>query len=90
MLTAAPGISNGCFFNLAARLARYTNNATYAQYAEQTWTWLQGVGLIDQKTWQVYDGAHVGSNCTDINRNTFSYVSAILVEGAAFMYNQVR
>jgi mannan endo-1,6-alpha-mannosidase len=30
-------ISNGCFFNLAARLAKYTGNDTYAQWADKTW-----------------------------------------------------
>jgi len=89
-LTPAAGISSGCFFNLGARLARYTNNATYAQFAEEAWNWLQGVGFIDQKDWLAYDGAHVETNCTDINKVTFSYVTAILAEGAAFMYNHVR
>jgi mannan endo-1,6-alpha-mannosidase len=35
-------ISNGCFFNLGARLARYTGNETYAKHAEETWNWLWG------------------------------------------------
>lgn len=35
----------------------------------------------------VYDGAHVENNCTDINKATFSYNAAILLQGAAFMYN---
>ncbi|KAL4732714.1 hypothetical protein ACLX1H_001733 [Fusarium chlamydosporum] len=80
-------IANGCFFNIGARLARYTGNETYAKHAEETWEWLWGVNYIDNEKWLVYDGGHVGKNCTDINKATFSYNAAILIQGAAFMYN---
>ncbi len=83
-------IANGVFFNLGARLARYTGNDTYAQRAEQTWDWLWSVGYIDNQDWHVYDGGHVEHNCTDINRLRMSYNPAVLVQGAAFMYNHVR
>lgn len=82
-------IANGCFFNLGARLARYTSNETYAKFAEETWDWLWAVEYIDHDNWMVYDGAHVEHNCTDINKATFSYNAAILLQGAAFMYNYV-
>jgi mannan endo-1,6-alpha-mannosidase len=81
-------IANGCFFNLAARLARYTDNATYAQSAVETWDWVTGVGLIDRE-YNVYDGGHIQFNCSDINRAQFSYNAAIFLEGAAFMYDFV-
>ncbi|KAF4504135.1 hypothetical protein G6O67_008746 [Ophiocordyceps sinensis] len=80
-------IANGCYFNIGARLARYTHNKTYADHADQTWDWLWGTGYIDNKSWRVYDGAHVDRNCTDINKATFSYNIAVLLQGAAFMYN---
>ncbi|RFU81667.1 glycoside hydrolase family 76 [Trichoderma arundinaceum] len=80
-------IANGCFFNIGARLARYTRNETYAKRAEDTWNWLWGVGYIDHDSWLVYDGGHVEKNCTDVNKATFSYNAAILTHGAAFMYN---
>ncbi|KAM5354867.1 hypothetical protein ACJ41O_001513 [Fusarium nematophilum] len=80
-------IANGCFFNLGARLARYTGNDTYAKFAEETWDWLWGVGYIDPESWLVYDGGHVEHNCTDINKLTFSYNAAIMLQGSAFMYN---
>lgn len=79
-------ISNGCFFNLAARLAVYTGNSTYAKYAEDTWTWMRTVGFMDDK-YAIYDGAHVELNCTDINLVQFSYNAGIFVLGAATMYN---
>lgn len=81
-------IANGCFFNLGARLARYTNNSTYSDWAERTWDWVQGVGFIDEE-YNIYDGGHVEHNCTDINRAQFSYNSAIYLLGAAYMYNYV-
>lgn len=82
-------IANGCFFNLGARLARYYDNSTYGDWAEFTWDWMRSVGLMDEK-YNIYDGAHIGTNCTDINRAQFSYNAAIYLQGAAFMYNYVR
>ncbi|KAL2262695.1 hypothetical protein VTK26DRAFT_402 [Humicola hyalothermophila] len=80
-------IANACFFDLGARLARYTLNQTYADWAEKTFDWLWGVGYIDHESWAVYDGGHVEENCTDINRAQFSYNAALLLHGSAFMYN---
>jgi len=82
-------IANGCFFNLGARLARYTNNDTYATFAEETWNWVTSVGLMDAQ-YNIYDGAHIESNCTDINKIQFSYNMGIWTLGAATMYNYVR
>jgi mannan endo-1,6-alpha-mannosidase len=81
-------IANGCYFNLGARLARYTNNNTYADLAEKAWDWTTGVGLIDNE-YKIYDGAHIGTNCTDINRIQFSYNMGVWTLGAAMMYNHV-
>ncbi|ROT41237.1 mannan endo-1,6-alpha-mannosidase DCW1 [Sodiomyces alkalinus F11] len=79
-------ISQGCFFNLGARLARYTGNKTYADWADRTWDWMVGVNFIDDK-YNIFDGAHVEHNCTDINRAQFSYNNAVFLLGAAYMYN---
>ena len=59
--------SNGGLFHLAARLARYTGNETYAEWANKAFDWLLDSGMIDDKDdhWQVFDGAHVENNCTD-------------------------
>ncbi|KAL8383225.1 hypothetical protein RB595_006802 [Gaeumannomyces hyphopodioides] len=80
-------IANGCFFNIGARLARYTGNKTYAEHAEKTFDWLYAVNYIDHETYKVYDGGHVNNNCTDIHKAQFSYNIAVLLEGCAFMYN---
>ncbi|KAB5572795.1 glycoside hydrolase [Coniochaeta sp. 2T2.1] len=79
-------IANGCFFNLGARLARYTGNTTYADWAEKTWDWITSVGFIDSD-YNIYDGGHVEHNCTDINKAQFSYNNAVFLLGAANMYN---
>lgn len=44
-------IANGCFFNLGARLARYTGNATYATWAETTWDWITRTGIMELQTY---------------------------------------
>ncbi|KAK2601148.1 hypothetical protein N8I77_010618 [Diaporthe amygdali] len=79
-------ISNGIYFNLAARLARYTGDESYAQHATATFDWMESVGLIDDG-FNVFDGAHVEHDCRDINRAQFSYNVAVLLQGAAFMYD---
>jgi mannan endo-1,6-alpha-mannosidase len=81
-------IANGCFFNLGARLARYTDNATYASFAEETWNWVTNIGLMDAQ-YNIYDGAHVETNCTDINKIQFSYNMGVWTLGAATMWNYV-
>ncbi|TDZ99664.1 Mannan endo-1,6-alpha-mannosidase DCW1 [Colletotrichum sidae] len=80
-------ISNGIFFNMGARLARYTGNDTYARFAEETWDWLWNVNYIDHENWRVYDGGHVPYNCTNVFKATFSYNIAVVMQGCAFMAN---
>lgn len=82
-------ISNGCYFDIAARLARYTGNATYAEWATKAWDWSRAVGLI-RNDWQVYDGTTHVSNCSEYDRTRWSYTSAIYLHGASVMYNYVR
>ncbi|KAI0189477.1 glycosyl hydrolase family 76-domain-containing protein [Astrocystis sublimbata] len=77
-------ISQACFFNIAARLALYTGNATYAEWAVKTWDWMVGVKFIDH-TYRIYDGAPIGNNCTDITPYEFSYNVGAFLLGAAAM-----
>ena len=88
--THLSGIANGCFFNLGARLARYTGNTTYSDWAEDTWDWMVKVGFLNNDTYAIYDGADVSNNCTQINKAEFSYNNAVWTLGAAYMYNRVR
>ncbi|RDA95309.1 hypothetical protein CP533_3519 [Ophiocordyceps camponoti-saundersi (nom. inval.)] len=79
-------ISQACFFALGARLALYTGNQSYAQWADKTWDWMVGVNFIDRH-WRVLDGAHTGVNCTDIVPYQFTYNAGGFILGAAAMYN---
>lgn len=81
-------IANGCFFNIASRLARYTGNQTYADWAEKTWDWMEGVGLISTD-YKVYDGTSDTDNCTSIDHIQFSYNQGIYLFGSAVMYEFV-
>ncbi|KAB5563274.1 family 76 glycosyl hydrolase [Coniochaeta sp. 2T2.1] len=81
-------ISNGCFFDIAARLARYTGNATYASWAEKIFDWEVAMKLITPQG-QVYDGASVAGtdNCTKHDMIQWTYNAGIYLHGAAVMYN---
>ncbi len=81
-------IANGVFFNIGARLARYTGNDTYAAKATQTWDWLNQVGFMNSE-YDIFDGANVDTNCTDLHKEQFTYNAAIYLQGAAFMYDYV-
>lgn len=79
-------VSNGAFFQLAARLARYTGNQTYVDWAEKSWNWSTDIGLVSS-TYDVYDGTDDTSNCTQLDHLQFSYSLGIYLYGAAVMYN---
>ena len=79
-------ISQACFFNIAARLARYTGNQSYADWAEKTWNWTASVGFMDTNTYYLYDGAHI-DNCSDLTPYQWSYNAGAFLLGAAAMYN---
>jgi mannan endo-1,6-alpha-mannosidase len=82
-------IANGCFFNLGARLARYTGNDTYAQWAQKIWDWENSVGLIDS-SYNIYDGSSDVQNCTIVDRLQWTYNAGVYLHGAANLYNYVR
>jgi len=79
-------ISNGCFFQLSARLARYTGNNTYLHWANTIWDWTQGVGLIDDD-YNVYDGTDELLNCTAVDHHQWSYNVGVYLYGAAILQN---
>lgn len=82
-------ISNGCFFNLSSRLARFTGNQTYADWAEKIYDWMTDTDLISPE-FQVFDGAGVGDNCKSIDKAEWTYNSGIFLHGAAMMYNHTQ
>lgn len=82
-------ISNGCFFNLGARLGMYTQNATYLDWAEKAWDWSVNIGLVSP-IYQVFDGTDDDQNCSRLNHVEWSYNAGVYLLGAATMWNQVR
>jgi mannan endo-1,6-alpha-mannosidase len=78
--------ANGNFFHLAARLAKYTGNQTYADWANTTYTWMENVGLLTSEG-SVFDGAFATSNCSALNRVQWSQNAGFMLYGSALMYN---
>lgn len=82
-------ISNLGLFQLAARLARYTDNSTYSDWAEKTWDWYSQASLWDAETYQIFDGTTTDSNCSSVDHFQWTYNYAAAISGAAYMYNHV-
>ena len=81
-------IANGGFFQLAARLARFTGNTTHAEWADKAYNWLQDVGFLKPDTYEVLDGAgDAPDNCTKIDLHQWSYNAATMIYGSAVMAN---
>lgn len=78
-------ISQGCFFNIAARLALYTGNTSYADWATKTWDWMNEIKFMDEN-YRIYDGSHIEDGCTSIVPYQFSYNAGSFMLGAAAMY----
>ncbi|KAK5736208.1 hypothetical protein LTR17_007548 [Elasticomyces elasticus] len=85
-------ISNGCFFNLGARLGYYTKNETYLDWAERSYDWCEAVGLVTPNSgeagYQVFDGTDDNQNCSSLNHMQWSYNAGVFLLGAATMWNQ--
>jgi mannan endo-1,6-alpha-mannosidase len=81
-------ITQGSFFNIAARLYAYTGNETYAEWATKTYKWSLEVGLISS-AYQVFDGTDSKIGCSDLNHVQWSYNNGVYMLGAAMMYNKV-
>ncbi|KFH47566.1 Mannan endo-1,6-alpha-mannosidase-like protein [Hapsidospora chrysogenum ATCC 11550] len=85
-------VSNGCFFNIASRLALYTGNTTYAERAASIWDWEVEMGLITEE-YSIGDGVtiHQGQKCQDDRDPTeWSYNSGIWLHGSAIMWKFTR
>lgn len=82
-------ISNGGYFQLAARLARYTGNETYANWANTMWNWMEGSPLfqVQDDTLFIWDNTDANNNCTDVQHFAWTYNYGTMLMGAANMYN---
>lgn len=79
-------ISSGSFFQISARLTRFTGNSTYLDWAEKIWDWCSGVGLIDQN-FNVFDGTDETINCSQIDHHQWTYNLGVFLYGAAVLQN---
>ncbi|EKJ73968.1 hypothetical protein FPSE_05929 [Fusarium pseudograminearum CS3096] len=86
-MTYKNSVSNGGFFQLAARLGRITGDAKYLDWAVKIWDWSWEVGFIDQRNYHVYDGTDTKDNCQKTVYHSFTYTQGIYLYGAAVMAN---
>ncbi|CAG99384.1 putative mannan endo-1,6-alpha-mannosidase [Kluyveromyces lactis] len=83
-------VSNAALFHLSARLARYTGNSSYTEWAEKIYDWMQDIQLlVDEEPTQyyVYDGASIEENCTDTVKYQWTYNQGLMLSGSAYLYN---
>ncbi|KIW06565.1 uncharacterized protein PV09_02994 [Verruconis gallopava] len=81
-------IANGLAFQLAARLARFTGDPTYLDWAINAYNWTQSVGLIDEN-FNVFDGTDdaKSTGCVDVNHDQWSYNVGAFMYGAAVLFD---
>jgi mannan endo-1,6-alpha-mannosidase len=83
-------ISNGAVFALGARLARYTGEQKYADWAVKLYDWTVKTGLISGD-FAVFDGTDDKTNCAKVADETeWSYNVGVFLHGAATMYDYTK
>lgn len=96
-------ISNGCLFQMAARLARYVgddgNNTAqnYTDTAEKVWDWMEEVGFLTLENGgselELYDGAKINpdnQSCDYVTHLKWSYNFGVFITGAAYLYDHTK
>ncbi|CAI7678530.1 unnamed protein product [Penicillium pancosmium] len=86
--TMKNSVSNGGFFQLAARLYRYTGDSEYKDWAEKVWDWSASSVLMNNKTWVIADSANMDDNCKSPGNIQWTYNYGVYLGGAAYMYNK--
>jgi len=87
--TLKNSVSNGGFFQLAARLAVYTGNSSYSDWAMKMWDWSTSSILVNTTSWYIIDATTTTSNCTYSEYLQWTYNYGIYMMGIAYMYNYV-
>ncbi|KAJ5600503.1 Six-hairpin glycosidase [Penicillium hetheringtonii] len=75
-------ISNGGLFNVASRLALYTRNETYSEWANKIWDWSEDIGLI-RSNYFIYDNTDSKDNCSTFDQTQHAYLPGVYLHGAA-------
>jgi predicted alpha-1,6-mannanase (GH76 family) len=76
--------ANGGMFQLGARLAKYTGNATYADWAVKAYDWLAASPLL-KSDGEVFDGSDALKGCKDADQTQWTYNYGIMIGGAAYV-----
>lgn len=81
-------VSNGALFHIAARLAHFTGNTSYVDWAEKVYDWMHDVKLItDGNEKLVFDGVETANNCSGpVTRYIWTYNHGLLLSGCAYLY----
>jgi mannan endo-1,6-alpha-mannosidase len=82
-------ITNGGLFELAARLALFSNNQTYSDWAEKIWDWSASSPLLNNATWNIADSTSCENDCANKGNLQLSFNYGVYMTGAAYMYNLV-
>jgi mannan endo-1,6-alpha-mannosidase len=88
--TIKNAISNGGLFQISARLARFTGNQTYADWAQKIWDWSSTTPLLENSDWHIADTTSISADCKDHGDIQWTYNYGAYLMGAAYMYNMVR
>lgn len=86
--TIKNALTNGQLYELSARLARYTNNQTYSDWAEKVWDWSTGT-LVNTSDWTVYDDVSTSDDCKRPSDMQWTSSYGPFIRGGAYMYNLV-
>ena len=76
--------SNAGFLQLAARLALYTGNETYALWADKVYDWMAQSPILYQN-WTVFDGTSIDNNCKDANQIQWTYNYGQMIAACAYV-----
>ncbi|KAF2170284.1 glycoside hydrolase family 76 protein [Zasmidium cellare ATCC 36951] len=79
-------ISQGTFAYLGARLARYTGNSTYSDWAQKAVDWTRNVKLLTSDG-AIYDGTDATLNCSELNHIQWTINAGLFMNTASYLVN---
>ena len=84
-LAAKDTIENVQMFQLGNRLARLSKEDQYKEKAWSVWRWINQVGMISPRTFQVYDGISLDT-CRRNTNTTFTYTAGTVIGGLVELF----
>lgn len=80
--------ANSILFQLAARLARFTETQTYTDWANRAWDWSTSVELLTP-AYRIFDGIIGATGCKETNHIQWTHNAVLFLYGSAVMFNHV-